>query len=63
MGSYSTLKRLMAIIDSDAKHQRPPVPEAATRKHTPRPEDEQEGSGVQVRSAVHYTSGHRKAGA
>lgn len=62
LGNYSTLKRIMATIDSDAKHERPPVPAAATRKPTPRPGDEQEGSGVQVRSAAHYTRGHREAG-
>ncbi|WP_396374781.1 hypothetical protein [Kocuria rhizosphaericola] len=63
VGSYSTLKRIMATIDSDAKHQRPPVPAAATRKPTPRGDREDGESGAQVRSAARYTRGHRGAGA
>lgn len=62
-GSYSTIKRIMATIDSDAKHQRPAVPAAATRKPAPSVDRKDGDSGVQVRSVDHYARGRKGAGA
>ena len=63
VGSYSVLKRVMATIDSDAKHQRPAVPAAATRKPAPSVDRKDGDSGVQVRSVDHYARGRKGAGA
>lgn len=59
VGSYSTIKRIIAGLDSDAKTQPPVIPAARTTKTTTATNA---GSGVQVRSADHYTRTH-KAGA
>lgn len=57
-GTYSTLKRIMATIDSDAKKPRTLSPAAATRKPAsgvdPGPDIE---AAVHVRSADHYRRG------
>jgi hypothetical protein len=54
-GSYSTIKRIMATIDTDAKKPRTLTPAAATRKPAggtdPGPDIE---AAVHVRSADHY---------
>ncbi len=62
MGSYSTLKRVIAGLDSDAKTPQPITPAARTTKTTTA-EADAAGGGVQVRSADHYARSHHKAGA
>jgi hypothetical protein len=57
-GRYSTIKRIMATIDSDTKRQKPPAPAAVTRK----PAGGADGA-VHVRSAAHYQLGGQGAGA
>jgi hypothetical protein len=51
--TYTTLKRIMAGIDSDANKPRPAVPAASTRKHG----DGAVGPDVFVRDASHYDTG------
>ncbi|WP_299165561.1 Mu transposase domain-containing protein [uncultured Arthrobacter sp.] len=58
VGSYSTIKRIMATIDSDSKRQKPPIPAAVTQKPV-----SGAGSAVHVRSAAHYQLGGQGAGA
>ncbi len=54
-GSYSTLKRIMATIDSDAKRPGPKTPAAATRKPAAGVDlDPGTAAAVHVRSADHY---------
>lgn len=58
--TYTTLKRLMAAIDSDTAKPRIPVAAASTRKHGPAPAP---GPDVYVRDASHYATGdHRVSG-
>ncbi|WP_198416613.1 IS21 family transposase [Cryobacterium ruanii] len=52
--TYSTLKRLMAAIDSDAKKPRPMVPAASTRKHVSTVVFHDTMPDVYVRDASHY---------
>jgi transposase len=52
--TYSTLKRLMAAIDSDAKKPRPVTPAASTRKRTSTIVFRDTGPDVYVRDASHY---------
>ncbi|WP_342384255.1 IS21 family transposase [Agrococcus sp. KRD186] len=52
--TYTTLKRLMAGIDSDAKKPRPVIPAASTRK---RAGGVRFGPDVFVRDASHYATG------
>lgn len=59
-GSYSTIKRIMATIDSDTKRQKPPTPAAVTRKPAGGADT---GGAVHVRSAAHYQLGGQGAGA
>ncbi|WP_205753888.1 hypothetical protein [Arthrobacter nitrophenolicus] len=57
-GTYSTIKRIMATIDSDTKKPRTVTPAAATRKPASGADP---GAGIQtavhVRSAEHYRRG------
>lgn len=58
--TYTTLKRLMAAIDSDTAKPRIPARAASTRKHGPAPAP---GPDVYIRDASHYaTSNHRVGG-
>ncbi len=59
-GSYSTIKRIMATIDSDTKREKPITPAAATRK--PSGGASPDGA-VLVRSAAHYQRGEQGVGA
>ena len=59
--TYTTLKRLMAAIDSDAKAPRTIRPAASTRKHTESQGDDP-GPEVYVRDASHYEIGSQGAG-
>ena len=52
--TYTTLKRLMAAIDSDAKKPRPVVPAASTRKHVSTVVFRDTIPDVYVRDASHY---------
>lgn len=63
-GTYSTIKRIMATIDSDTKKPRAVVPAAVTRKPAPGvdPGGEVEAA-VHVRSAEHYRRGGQGVGA
>ena len=58
--TYTTLKRLMAAIDSDAKAPRTIRPAASTRKHTESQGDDP-GPEVYVRDASHYEIGSQGA--
>lgn len=51
--TYTTLKRIMAGIDSDTNKQRAPIPAASTRK---RHGDVTVGPDVFVRDASHYAT-------
>ena len=51
--TYTTLKRIMAGIDSDTKKPRPVAPAASTRK---RGSDVAAGPDVFVRDACHYAT-------
>jgi transposase len=53
--TYSTLKRLMAAIDSDEKKQAPVRAAASNRKNTPTPEAD--AAGALVRGADYYRQG------
>ncbi len=55
--TYSTLKRIMAAIDSDTKKPRPAVPAASNRK---RHGDPAAGPDVYVRDAAHYATGQEE---
>lgn len=57
--TYTTLKRLMAAIDSDTKTPRTIRPAASTRKHA---EARTPGPEVYVRDASHYETGTQEAG-
>lgn len=61
LGSYSTLKRIMATINSEADQQKPSTPAARTRKPITGPQPA--GGGVQVRAADHYTRSAQEVGA
>ncbi|WP_174721908.1 hypothetical protein [Cryobacterium sp. TMT2-14] len=52
--TYSTLKRLMAAIDRDAKKPRPVVPAASTRKRVSTVDFRDTMPDVYVRDASHY---------
>jgi transposase len=52
--TYTTLKRLMAAIDSDAKKSRPVVPAASTRKRVSTVVFRDTVADVYVRDASHY---------
>ena len=52
--TYTTLKRLMAAIDSDTKKPRPVTPAASTRKRGGGSPAEPAGPDVYVRDASHY---------
>lgn len=52
--TYTTLKRVMAAIDSDSKRPGPVTPAASTRKPTPSPAASHD---VHVRDASHYAQG------
>lgn len=56
--TYTTLKRLMAAIDSDQKRPRAPIPAASTRKRAASAPD---GPDVYVRDASHYATGQEDA--
>lgn len=58
--TYTTLKRLMAAIDSDAKAPRKIRPAASTRKHGATRDPG--GPEVYVRDASHYDTGSQGAG-
>ena len=55
--TYSTLKRLMAAIDSDAKKPKPVTPAASTRKRSSTVVFRDTGPDVYVRDASHYARG------
>ncbi|MEW1982079.1 IS21 family transposase [Citricoccus sp. NPDC079358] len=55
-GTYSTIKRIMATIDSDTKKPRTVIPAAATRKPAAGT-DPGPAAAVHVRSADHYRRG------
>ena len=55
--TYSTLKRLMAAIDSEAKKPRPMVPAASTRKRGSTVVFHDTMPDVYVRDASHYARG------
>ena len=52
--TYTTLKRLMAAIDSDAKKPRPVVPATSTRKRVSTVVFRDTVADVYVRDASHY---------
>ncbi|GAA1789306.1 IS21 family transposase [Pseudarthrobacter sulfonivorans] len=57
-GTYSTIKRIMATIDSDDKKPRTVIPAARTRKPAGGADPSAgAGTGVHVRSAEHYRRG------
>lgn len=56
--TYTTLKRIMAAIDSDQKKPRAPIPAASTRK---RAASAPNGPDVYVRDASHYETGGEEA--
>jgi hypothetical protein len=58
--SYTTLKRLMAAIDSDAKVAQPVRPAASTRRHRDPSPAQGLGPEVYVRDASHYATGTEK---
>lgn len=53
-GTYTTLKRIMAAIDSDAKKPKPVTPAASTRKRTDSGAGLPLGPDVYVRDVSHY---------
>jgi len=55
VGTYSTLKRLMAAIDSDHKKPAPTKAAASTQKNAP--SDDPDAPGVHVRGADYYRQG------
>jgi len=55
--TYTTLKHLMATIDSDAKKPKPLIPAASTRKHGSTVVFRATGPDVYVRDASHYEIG------
>ena len=55
--TYTTLKRLMAAIDSDSKRPRPVTPAASTRKRVSTVTFKETVPDVYVRDASHYARG------
>jgi transposase len=60
--TYTTLKRIMAGIDSDQKKPRPVAPAASTRKRSGGKVAFSPSSDVFVRDASHYATGGQEAG-
>lgn len=60
--TYTTLKRIMAGIDSDQKKPRPVAPAASTRKRSSGKVAFSPSSDVFVRDASHYATGGQEAG-